>query len=73
MQVPKVAGWLRAGACSGLVCAIAAALVSFAWPDQYSSSALLRFHPRYVPEQDLEWRKLELEWRQNPPTLLSRP
>ena len=65
MRLPKVAGWLRAGACSGLVCAIAAGLVSFAWPDQYVSSALLRFHPRYVPEQEREWRGLELQLRLN--------
>ena len=63
MRLPKVAGWLRAGACSGLVCAIAAVLVSFAWPDQYVSSALLRFGPRYVPEQALEERWLDLELR----------
>ena len=63
MRLPKVAGWLRAGACSGLVCAIAAALVSFAWPDQYVSSALLRFRPRYVPEQELEWRQVNLTLR----------
>ena len=61
MQLPKVAGWLRAGACSGLVCAIAAVLISFAWPDQYVSWALLRFRARYVPEQELEWRELELQ------------
>jgi hypothetical protein len=65
MQLPKVAGWLRAGACSGLVCAIAAALVSFAWPDQYVSSALLRFRLRYVPEQELEWRQMNLMLRLN--------
>ena len=65
MQVPKVAGWLRAGACSGLVCAIAAALVSFAWPDQYVSSALLRFRPRYVPEQELGMRQMNLTLRLN--------
>jgi uncharacterized protein involved in exopolysaccharide biosynthesis len=46
-----------------LVCAIAAGLVSFAWPDQYVSSALLRFLPRYVPEQELEERKLDLGLR----------
>jgi hypothetical protein len=63
MRLPKVAGWLRAGACGGLVCAIAAVLVSFVWPDQYVSSALLRFPPRYVPEQELEERKLDLELR----------
>jgi uncharacterized protein involved in exopolysaccharide biosynthesis len=48
-----------------LVCAIAAVLVSFAWPDQYVSSALLRFHPRYKPEQVLEWRTEMLEWQLN--------
>ncbi len=65
MRLPKVAGWLRAGACSGLICAIAAGLVSFAWPDQYVSSALLRFRPRYVPEQALERRKVEILLRLN--------
>jgi hypothetical protein len=48
-----------------LVCAIAAGLVSFAWPDQYVSSALLRFRPRYLPEQELEWRQMNLIRRLN--------
>jgi len=47
------------------VCAIAAGLVSFAWPDQYVSSALLRFRPRYLPEQELEWRQMNLIRRLN--------
>ena len=63
MRLPKVPGWLRAGAGSGLVCMIAAVLVSFVWPDQYVSSALLRFRPRYEPEQALEARRLEIELR----------
>jgi uncharacterized protein involved in exopolysaccharide biosynthesis len=65
MRLPKVAGWLRAGACGGLVCAMAAGVVSFAWPDRYVSSALLRFQPRYVPEQALEGRRVEIHLRLN--------
>jgi len=63
MRLPKMAGWLLAGAGTGLMCMIAAGLVSFAWPDQYVSSALLLFRPSYVPEQALEGRKLEIELR----------
>jgi uncharacterized protein involved in exopolysaccharide biosynthesis len=48
-----------------LVCALAAGLVSFAWPDRYVSSAQLRFRPRYVPEQAIEGRRVAIKLRVN--------